>query len=43
MLLVTSHSSRFNVNICAGIVGDFVIGPYVIHDRFGGAHYADFH
>jgi hypothetical protein len=31
-----------SVNVGAAIVDDYVIGPYAILDRLGGAHYANF-
>jgi hypothetical protein len=43
--LATCHSSfqqRFNTNVSAGSLDDYVIGPNVIQDRLSGAHCTDF-
>jgi hypothetical protein len=38
-----SFQQRFSVNIWAGILHDFAVGLYEIHDRHNVAHYAHFH
>jgi hypothetical protein len=37
-----SFQHRFGANVWAGIVDDYVIGPFVIHDRLSGVQYTDF-
>jgi hypothetical protein len=41
MLLFIPHSKNFNVNICAGMIGDYVIWQYVVEDPVRGV-YCDF-
>jgi hypothetical protein len=38
----SSFQHRFSVNVWAGIVDDYLIGPYVIEDCIGGAQYLNF-
>lgn len=33
---------RFSINVWAGIVGNFLIGPFVLPDRLNGEHYLQF-
>lgn len=40
--LEVKHQQRFNINVWAGIVGDYLIGPYVLPARLTGAVYKDF-
>lgn len=37
-----NHQYRFSVNIWAGIIGDMLIGPYVMPGRLNGVSYAIF-
>jgi hypothetical protein len=36
------NQQQFNMNVCAGIVGDCLIGPYVLPHRLTDNHYRDF-
>ena len=36
------HQKRFSVNVWAGIVGDYLVGPYVIPQRINGQTYNNF-
>ena len=38
----TYHQQRFSINVWAGIVGDFLIGPYLLPARLGGSEYLHF-
>jgi hypothetical protein len=37
-----SHQQRFAINIWAGIVGECLLGPYVLPDKLNGQNYTDF-
>ena len=36
------HEQRFSVNVWAGIVGDYLVGPYVLPKRINGQTYHNF-
>ncbi|GBO36635.1 hypothetical protein AVEN_82568-1 [Araneus ventricosus] len=36
------HQKKFSVNIWAGILGDYVVGPYILPDRLTSATYRIF-
>lgn len=36
------HQHRFTVNIWTGILGDYLVGPYILPDRLSGATYRIF-
>lgn len=36
------HQHRFSINVWAGILGDRLIGPYILPHRLNGAHYHQF-
>lgn len=38
----TRYQNRFNINIWAGIVGNHLIGPFVLNNRLDGASYLQF-
>lgn len=38
----THHQQRFSINIWAGIVGDSLLGPYVLPNRLNGRDYTRF-
>lgn len=39
---IRAHQQRFAVNVWAGIVGEFVIGPYLLPNRLNGENYRTF-
>ena len=41
-ILQSRHQHKFSVNVRAGIVGDFLIGPHILPPRLNGARYHDF-
>lgn len=40
--LESRHQDKFCVNIWAGIIGDFLIGPFVLPNRLNGQQYLNF-
>jgi Helix-turn-helix domain (DUF4817) len=36
---IRAHQRRFSVNVWAGIVGEYVIGPYILPNRLNGENY----
>lgn len=36
------HQHHFSSNVWAGILGDKLLGPYILHQRLNGAHYHEF-
>ena len=42
VVFIRVHQVRFNVNIWGGILGDYLLGPVIIPDRFNGAPYLEF-
>lgn len=40
--LIRAHQRRFSVNVWAGIVGEYVIGPYILPKRLNGENYYTF-
>lgn len=41
-ILQTKHQRKFNVNVWAGIIGNHLIGPFVLQDRLNGERYLEF-
>ena len=41
-VFIRVHQARFNVNIWGGILGDYMLGPFIFPDRLNGAPYLDF-
>jgi hypothetical protein len=37
-----AHQTRFSVNVWAGIIGDHLIGPYLLPERLDGRSYFNF-
>jgi hypothetical protein len=40
--ILCRHQQRFSINVCAGIIGDCLIGPHVLPHQLTGSHYPDF-
>lgn len=41
-IIQSRHQHRFFVNVWAGIIGNHLIGPFILHDRLNGARYLQF-
>lgn len=41
-IIQSRHQQRFSINVWAGIIGDYLIGPVVLPNRLDGLSYLDF-
>jgi hypothetical protein len=40
-ILQSRHKQQFSINVWAGIVGDYLVGPYILPCQLTGKHYRD--